>query len=104
MHTEVTMKSSSRGQLREGNRPWEGSLGESCELTNRNRIGGWVDPGELAQHSKAHRFGKLGKYDSCAAESHAPYRGKPFLRKLEKGLSRGHSSCGNEPGIIKRSV
>jgi len=34
------MKSSSRGQLRKGNRPWEGSLGKTCEPTNRNRIRG----------------------------------------------------------------
>ena len=41
---ELTMKSTTRSQLRKGDRPWEGRLWESCQTMNkkliRGRLGG----------------------------------------------------------------
>ena len=39
----LTMKSTTRGQLRKGDRPWGGRLWESCQTTNRNLMRGRRD-------------------------------------------------------------
>ena len=96
---EVTIKSSSRGQLRKGNRPWEGSPGETREPMNKNPIGGRADRASWHNTAKPSGLSLQGKWGGCARESHAPYRGRPILRKLGVGVSRGHSSRGNEPGV-----
>ena len=36
----LTMKSTTRGQLRKGDRPWEGRLWESCQTMNKKLIRG----------------------------------------------------------------
>ena len=39
----LAMQRTTRGQLRKGDRPWEGRLWEICQLTNRNLIRGRRD-------------------------------------------------------------
>lgn len=86
------MKSSSRRQLRKGDRSWEGSLGETCEPTNRNCIRGRVNRASWLNTAKPMGLSSSGKCSGCARESHAPYRGRPIAGKLAVGFSRGHSS------------
>ena len=51
----VIVKSTSRSQLREGDRTWEGRLGDSREPTNRNLIRGRQS--EVSWHNTAKPFG-----------------------------------------------
>ena len=39
----LAVKSTTRGQLREGDRPWEGRLWESCQTMNKNLMRGRRD-------------------------------------------------------------
>jgi len=43
----------SEAQLREGDRPWEGSVERNRWLTHRNQIGGVAERGERAYDRKA---------------------------------------------------
>jgi len=58
-----------RGQLREGNRPEEGRLWETGEPMNKNRIDRPTRPDELAPHSEVIRFRRGGKCGGCAGNT-----------------------------------
>ena len=51
----VIVRSTSRSQLREGDRTWEGRLGDNREPTNRNLIRGRQS--EVSWHNTAKPFG-----------------------------------------------
>ena len=43
----------SEAQLREGDRPWGGSVERNCDLMDKNRIEGTTEQGEWAENHKA---------------------------------------------------
>ena len=50
---QVDHRERSEAQLREGDRPWRGSVERSCEPMNKNRIEGGADQGERAKGREA---------------------------------------------------
>jgi hypothetical protein len=68
-------QSTRRRQLRQGNRTWEGSWSQTCEVTNRNRIQGRFTQASVPCNTKPFPIGWEGKCGACAGKVHVLIRG-----------------------------
>ena len=87
-----------RSQLREGNRPGEGRLQETDGPMNKNRIPRPTRRGELAPHSEATRSGRAGKCGGRVATQRALTWGDP-AGATRRGVSRSHSTAQRAGGV-----
>lgn len=110
---DETMKerSTTRSQLREGDRPWESRLWESHQAMNKNLLRG--RRGRVSRHNTAKPFvsspqvkGALGwrrfpllcgEASSACGSPPGPSAACGNARRDRRGVSRGHSSWRNEP-------
>jgi len=86
-----------RSQLRQGNRPGEGRLQETDGPMNKNRIPRPTRHGELAPHSEATWSGRGGKCGGRVGTQRALTWGDP-TGATRGGVSRGHSTASTSRG------
>jgi len=132
-HEKITKneKNTSRSQLRKGDRPWEGRLGESREPMNKNHIRGrhggasWHNtakpvgeavevnvavvrrrtaplPGEICRALRPARAGSAFRGNAGGDRAEPERSGDSLPAKRCRQLSRGHSSANVNRGAGKR--
>ena len=84
MKNQVMMRSTSRSQLRKGDRPWEGRLGDSHEPMNKNLIRGRQR--EVSWHNTAKPF------DSSLEVNEAVVWRRTMFLPGEISIARGRES------------